>query len=64
MSALVTRAEALVALAHAPFVVAVAVLIVAAVLTVSHVERRQSRNPYMKPWADRRPGDLNGGRRP
>lgn len=50
------------------FLVTLMVLVVFPTLLVVFIElrkagveraRREQRNPYMKPWADRRPGDLS-----
>lgn len=51
------KLDALKALAHAPFVLTCAVLIVAAVWLAWQHERRA--NPYLSPWAEREPGDLS-----
>ena len=55
-----SRTDALLALLTFPFIAACIALVVAGVVAAEWLDRRKQarRNPYLAPWADRKPGEM------
>ena len=54
------RLDAIFTLLVAPFIAACIALVIAGVVAAEWLDRRKQarRNPYLAPWADRKPGDI------